>query len=160
MRFNRRKTQLVIENGSCCKKCGHKGHPSIFDFHHRDPNKKEFNIRDLRGASFERLRAEIEKCDLLCACCHRLEHITPEYWEFDLENPYPVKEKQTKSCHCGTTIPARVKYCSATCSQRGQEIISWPENLAELVEKSSKRAVAASLGVSDKAVAKRLRNHQ
>lgn len=39
----------------------------------------------------------------------------------------------------------------------GQCKIKWPNNLAELVAKSSKLQVAKMLGVSDKAVAKRLK---
>lgn len=52
-----------------------------------------------------------------------------------------------------------VKHCSQKCYHEATETIKWPLDLPELVNKSSKRAVAASLGVSDKAVAKRLRNH-
>lgn len=55
-----------------CKLCGYAAHGSALDFHHRDPKLKiclvnAFNYRNGKG------KAEIEKCDLLCANCHRVE---------------------------------------------------------------------------------------
>jgi hypothetical protein len=44
-----------------------------FDFHHRDPSTKQFAIGSFTGA-WETLLVEAEKCDLLCANCHRLRH--------------------------------------------------------------------------------------
>lgn len=43
------------------------------DFHHRDPLTKDFEIGGFHG-SRARLLAEVEKCDLICAVCHRLRH--------------------------------------------------------------------------------------
>jgi hypothetical protein len=45
------------------------------DFDHRDPSQKEFNlgseaIREMY--SLEKLQAEIDKCDIVCANCHRI----------------------------------------------------------------------------------------
>lgn len=47
---------------------------ACLDFHHRDPATKEFTIRDGASYSQERVLAEITKCDVLCANCHRKEH--------------------------------------------------------------------------------------
>lgn len=49
---------------------------ACLDFHHRNPKEKEFEIREAqdRGASVARILAEIAKCDVLCANCHRKEH--------------------------------------------------------------------------------------
>ena len=44
-----------------------------YDFHHRTPNEKDFEISQrLYILSFEELTAEADKCDLLCANCHRI----------------------------------------------------------------------------------------
>jgi hypothetical protein len=45
------------------------------DFDHPDGSQKRFNIgRDALGGrcSEEALRAEIEKCEVVCANCHRM----------------------------------------------------------------------------------------
>lgn len=55
-----------------CKRCPEK-HPATLDFHHRDPRKKEFNIA-AGPTSMKRLLAELKKCIVLCANCHRKEH--------------------------------------------------------------------------------------
>ena len=64
--------------GGECKHCGWEGDISGFDFHHRDPNEKEFNpsAKELASISWEKAKKELDKCDLLCALCHRLEHST------------------------------------------------------------------------------------
>lgn len=65
--------QYKKDSGGC--PCGEK-HPFLLDFHHRDPNNKladiSFLVRRLR--SLKVLQAELEKCDILCANCHRRLH--------------------------------------------------------------------------------------
>lgn len=56
-----------------CKRCGDTRF-YILDFHHPDPNQKDFNISDKMRAKFETILEEIEKCDVLCANCHREWH--------------------------------------------------------------------------------------
>lgn len=50
--------------------------PCVFDFHHRDPNEKEFGICEgvNKGFSLSRLKKELDKCDILCCLCHRILH--------------------------------------------------------------------------------------
>ncbi|MCZ2109493.1 MAG: HNH endonuclease [Dehalococcoidia bacterium] len=55
-----------------CARCGNSYPPVAMDFHHRDPETKEFNIGPAIRYGKERILAEIAKCDLLCAVCHRL----------------------------------------------------------------------------------------
>ena len=47
------------------------------DFHHKDPKEKDFNIGDfLRDKPFNKsAEKELDKCMLLCANCHREEHV-------------------------------------------------------------------------------------
>lgn len=58
-----------------CSQCG-EDHPGVLDFHHLDPSTKEYNIGTIRqsGYSRERVEAEIAKCIVLCANCHRKLH--------------------------------------------------------------------------------------
>lgn len=55
-----------------CADCGQRFLPCAMDFDHRDPKKKRDHVgRMVRGGSGP-LRAEIAKCDVVCACCHRI----------------------------------------------------------------------------------------
>jgi hypothetical protein len=58
-----------------CKHCGFK-HPGVIDFHHRDPALKDTEVATMVAdkRSKEAILKEIEKCDPLCANCHRILH--------------------------------------------------------------------------------------
>ena len=59
-------------------KCAHCGivseHRSIYDFHHLDKKEKEADPGSLLHYSWTRIQKELDKCILLCANCHRIEH--------------------------------------------------------------------------------------
>jgi DNA topoisomerase VI subunit A len=58
-----------------CKECG-QDHPATLQFHHRDPNEKEISLAQMgsSGWSIDRIKVEINKCDVLCANCHFIHH--------------------------------------------------------------------------------------
>lgn len=58
-----------------CTDCG-ETHPATLDFHHTDRERKDGNISQLvaRGRPREQIKAEMQKCVVLCANCHRKEH--------------------------------------------------------------------------------------
>lgn len=47
----------------------------FFDFHHINPEEKDFTIGRIIDYSKEKLEAELDKCLMLCPNCHRNEHI-------------------------------------------------------------------------------------
>ena len=55
-----------------CKDCGKTYAPHVMQFDHLDPKTKSFSIGQFRTLfpSVEILRAEIAKCELVCANCH------------------------------------------------------------------------------------------
>lgn len=57
-----------------CVDCGQCFHYCVMDFDHRPGEIKLFSVADApkRGVSFDKVRAEIAKCDPVCANCHRL----------------------------------------------------------------------------------------
>ena len=61
--------------GGKCMICGYKRCSGALDFHHRNPKEKAFGLSD-RGItrSWEKTKAEIEKCVLICSNCHREVH--------------------------------------------------------------------------------------
>ena len=74
----RKKIRLkAIEHlGGKCTRCGYNKYPEVMEFHHRDPSQKDFNIsKKGHCRSWERVKKEIEKCDLFCANCHREVHV-------------------------------------------------------------------------------------
>jgi hypothetical protein len=57
-----------------CTDCGGRFEPHQMDFDHREPDSKSFHLLTGRAMlmSTKRLMAEVEKCDVVCANCHRL----------------------------------------------------------------------------------------
>lgn len=70
------KERAILYKGGKCVRCliSYPETPScVFDFHHRDPSTKE-DWKGIRKWGWERVRNEIEKCDLVCSNCHRTIH--------------------------------------------------------------------------------------
>ena len=67
----RTKLRLVTEAGGACAVCGYDRYAGALEFHHVDPSTKSFGL-STRGVtrSIETLRAELDKCVLLCSNCH------------------------------------------------------------------------------------------
>lgn len=74
IRRYRMKTEAIRLKGGKCIKCEWTGNIAAFQFHHRDPTKKDFTISQSPKVSWEKYWNEIEKCDLLCANCHATIH--------------------------------------------------------------------------------------
>jgi hypothetical protein len=70
----RAKAAAIAYLGGKCVRCGYDKHPAALEFHHRDPNEKDFTIADVANRAWEVIRMELDKCDLLCSNCHRIEH--------------------------------------------------------------------------------------
>ena len=55
-----------------CIDCSGRFLPFVMEFDHRDPTAKSFEITRMLGHSgIERILAEVAKCDIVCANCHR-----------------------------------------------------------------------------------------
>ena len=74
-RYIKNKVELIKKFGGKCKICGHDKLCSL-DFHHRNPEEKcfEINAQSCIRYSLDKLIKEAEKCDLVCANCHRAIH--------------------------------------------------------------------------------------
>ena len=86
------KKRCVDYKGGKCVRCGYTESLSGFDFHHRDISIKNFEITYAKNHKFDqKVLDELDKCDLLCAICHRRihanENLEPEFIEFLEENP-------------------------------------------------------------------------
>jgi|SRR5210317_2276533 hypothetical protein len=77
----KRKKEILLLKGGCCKHCGYKKSLAALSFHHRNPEEKSFNLdlRSLSNRKWESILLELDKCDLLCANCHMEEHYGCEW---------------------------------------------------------------------------------
>lgn len=76
--------------GGKCVMCGWDKYIWALDFHHKDD--KHFNISKKQNISWEKMKSEMQKCELLCANCHREKHCTKNdsvflKYVFDYEGP-------------------------------------------------------------------------
>jgi len=71
----RLKQKALKYAGGKCILCGYSKSSRALVFHHRDESQKSFGIAE-RGLTrgWERVRSEIDKCDLLCMNCHMEVH--------------------------------------------------------------------------------------
>ena len=77
-RFRKLKIEFVEYKGGKCEKCGYNECVGALDFHHIDPEKKDAEWKRFKGRSLNSVKAELDKCMLLCANCHRAMH-----WKYD-----------------------------------------------------------------------------
>jgi hypothetical protein len=175
-----KKNLLVEYKGGCCVVCGYSKCTDSLTFHHIDPSTKSFSISGAHCRSVANLKAEVDKCALLCHNCHGELHAN-EMSDEDLVKvmgnvtykPAPDSKVELDmhvavwpkiveqfgpflDCICGKQIrDTGRKYCSSSCCGKDNEVADWPENLHELVWQEPVTTIAAKLGVSGRAVAKR-----
>ena len=68
------KLRAIEYLGGKCLECGYSKCPAALEFHHRDPTQKDFGIGSGSALGWGKIQTELDKCDLLCANCHREEH--------------------------------------------------------------------------------------
>lgn len=68
------KERLVMIHGGKCTVCGYSKNIDALEFHHRKPAAKEFTISRNYNRAWRSLVIESNKCDLICANCHREKH--------------------------------------------------------------------------------------
>jgi DNA-directed RNA polymerase subunit M/transcription elongation factor TFIIS len=76
-RKNRKRVLLEYAGGMKCVKCGYdKDIPDVYEFHHVNPTEKDPSWGKMiaNNHKVETMKAEIEKCIILCANCHRETH--------------------------------------------------------------------------------------
>lgn len=72
-----------------CNQCGEKD-PRCLDFHHKDPKLKLKSVRDCFFQNGkEAAQKEMDKCEVLCANCHRKHHHKLTITVQDISDLYP-----------------------------------------------------------------------
>ena len=66
---------MVEYKGGKCQKCGYDKYIGALEFHHLNPEEKDFNLSKLKANSFNHVVIEeLNKCILVCSNCHREIH--------------------------------------------------------------------------------------
>jgi len=69
------KLKAITYLGGKCHDCGLQTDIySVYEFHHLDPKQKDRDIHKIMRRSWIKIEAELKKCILLCANCHRVRH--------------------------------------------------------------------------------------
>lgn len=72
-RFRAKAAAIKLLGGKCTK-CGWHGNQAAMQFHHKNSNEKDFTIGNVGNKSWDSIKIEMQKCILLCANCHMIEH--------------------------------------------------------------------------------------
>lgn len=68
------KQKAIKYLGGKCEICGYNKCLEALDFHHINPLNKNKKISNLYNRSWNVIKEELDKCQLLCANCHRELH--------------------------------------------------------------------------------------
>ncbi len=66
-KYYRRRAEAIAYLGGKCIDCNS---TSGLEFDHRNPEEKSFNVSGKLHHSWEKIKAELDKCDLRCVACH------------------------------------------------------------------------------------------
>ena len=166
------KLKLVTCMGNKCQICNYNKSTNALEFHHLDPNEKDFSLGSIRAnpKNWKNIVEELAKCILLCANCHREVHeniteLPKEYQKFDEsllqleENKHLLKQTQTTYCPvCNKEKENSNKTCSKECAGKYRSNIDWSKiDLIDLIEnqKKTKTSIAEELNCSRAMVIKK-----
>ena len=164
--IRRRKSNLIKVFGCKCCICGFDKWQSALEFHHVNPEEKEFGITtDHVTKSLEAQLTELKKCILVCANCHRGIHANeltvPSNWrdfyneEIANQLREEIKGKKYYCKICGKE-KSRTGVLCAECAAKEQRIVKRPsrEELKSLIRNTSFVKIGLQFNVSDNAVRK------
>ncbi len=73
-RRNAMKQRCVDYLGGACVDCGYNRCLAAMDFHHVEPEHKDFEIGRYKQREWSKLKIELDKCVLVCRNCHAERH--------------------------------------------------------------------------------------
>lgn len=171
------KQQAMRALGDKCQVCGGTFPISVYDFHHINPNEKDFTFSSFQfngPSAWESIRDEIKKCALVCANCHRILHnegtiqlesiFNMEFYEWNesyLESIRKVRGDNrynitNHTCPmCGGEKAKQAKACMS-CASKMRRRSDRPnrEELKILVRNHPFTEIGRQFGISDNAIRK------
>lgn len=113
------KLKAIYYKGGECQICGYKKSLRALQFHHLDPNQKDFGISG-GTKSFERMKPELDKCILVCANCHSEIHdgITqiPENISMIAKEDFPEELQDSKFSSRTVSTTKNYKHICPVCN--------------------------------------------
>lgn len=165
------KERIFYVMGEKCSLCGLKDKClDIYDFHHLNPEEKDFTIsQGLYNNAWSKLVKELKKGTLLCANCHRKVHSNFEEYSKLLSSSFnqdradeitqlieDLKTHKVYYCKdCGKIISSGAERCPA-CEKIQRRVVNRPDRnkLKELIRTETFTGIANIFGVSDNAIRK------
>lgn len=164
----RLKERLLYVMGSKCCICGYDKCNSALEFHHLDPNEKDFTLGANTNISFARANEEIKKCILVCANCHReiheglvntygLQCYSEKRANEVFKQLEDLKTKKLFYCkNCGKQIWTGSTYCPECAGLTRRRVDERPtrEELKEMIRTLPFTTIADNYGITDNAIRK------
>lgn len=150
------KVALLVEAKSLpCVDCGKRYHKESMDLDHRDSAQKKRKVSSMTGtsgSSVESVRAEIGKCDLVCANCHRLRTLQRKTSTRSSTNRHTIKANRRrlhlldfvntfKSMPCADCATTYLPFQMDFDHRAGVDKI---ENVSELVKRRATKDIIVS----------------
>lgn len=148
----RNKIKLVEYKGGKCEKCGYDKCIDALEFHHLNPNEKDFGVSCGDTRSLEKLKSEVDKCIMVCANCHR--EIHAEEREKKLEDRDKKKNELEKKFHLTHVID-----CRGRSKKIMAEILKIDLIKNDVKNKIPKKEIAKKYNVSAKVIKTFLKKH-
>lgn len=164
--IKRRKANLIrVLGGKCCI-CGFDKYQEALEFHHVNPEEKEFGISNNSIKALDKQLKELRKCILVCSNCHKGIHAgyeeVPENWQDLYQDEVAdqllaeLDKRQVKYCvKCGKEISHNATYCSA-CYGQIQQKVGRPtrQELKDLIRTLPFTQIAQRYNVTDNSIRK------
>ena len=107
--------------------CGYDKNISALEFHHKNPEEKDFTISSFKG-SWEDIQRELDKCVMVCANCHREIH-NPHSTKQNIQNLIKIHQNKVeiKQETNKRNKPSKYKFTLKEVEEKRLECSNWQE---------------------------------
>ncbi len=169
----RLKQRIIYVMGGKCACCGYDKCNTALELHHLSHDKKEFTIGSNTNLGWSKVRAELPKCILVCANCHREIHAKIIDEKLLISSFDELKAQEVDMLfdavkhrkiyyykHCGRPVSGKTECCSF-CAAIHKRVVSSPsrEELKSSIRHTPFLRLESKYGVSTAAIVKWCKNY-